>query len=90
MFKYKYQGGAFVEIFGAQGKNPGAKWKVLGVCLQKAICKEFDKETESFMFVLEGNSQTKFSYQKRIRKSLDWSQGFLYLTLIYPGAGLLH
>ncbi|GAB5568193.1 protein CFAP20DC isoform X9 [Prionailurus iriomotensis] len=56
MFKNEYQGGAFVEIFSAQGKNPGAKWKILGS--PSVIWKEFDKEAKSFVFVLEGSSQT--------------------------------
>uniref|UniRef100_A0A667YIC5 CFA20 domain-containing protein n=1 Tax=Myripristis murdjan TaxID=586833 RepID=A0A667YIC5_9TELE len=30
MFKHNYQGGAVVEIFSAQGKDPVAKWKLNG------------------------------------------------------------
>ncbi|XP_066101105.1 protein CFAP20DC isoform X3 [Saccopteryx bilineata] len=56
MFKNEYQGGASVEIFSAQGKNPGSKWKILGS--PSVIWKEFDKEVKSFVFVLEGSSQT--------------------------------
>ncbi|XP_058845585.1 protein CFAP20DC-like [Acipenser ruthenus] len=55
MFKNEYQGGPFVEIFSAQGKDPVAKWKLCG---SQSICKDFDKEVKSFVYVLEGSSQT--------------------------------
>ncbi|KAG8429347.1 hypothetical protein GDO86_020433, partial [Hymenochirus boettgeri] len=56
MFKNEFQGGAFVEIFSTQGKDPTARWKISGS--QSAIWKDFDKEVKSFVFILEGNSQT--------------------------------
>ncbi|KAK7916576.1 hypothetical protein WMY93_012337 [Mugilogobius chulae] len=47
-------GGAVVEIFCAQGKDPAAKWKLSG----GAIHKEYNKEIKGFVYCLEGSSQT--------------------------------
>ncbi|KAB0360363.1 hypothetical protein FD754_004519, partial [Muntiacus muntjak] len=63
-------GGAFVEIFSAQGKNPGAKWKILGS--PSVIWKEFDKEVKSFVFVLEGSSQTNKIQLPKENKQILW------------------
>ncbi|XP_012374829.1 protein CFAP20DC isoform X4 [Dasypus novemcinctus] len=83
MFKNEYQGGAFVEIFSAQGKNPGAKWKILGS--PSVICKEFDKEVKSFVFVLEGSSQTnKIQLPKENKQILGLIQRFLVLQIYIP------
>ncbi|XP_047303611.1 protein CFAP20DC isoform X2 [Homo sapiens] len=83
MFKNEYQGGAFVEIFSAQGKNPGAKWKILGS--PSVIWKEFDKEVKSFVFVLEGSSQTnKIQLPKENKQSLGLIQRFLVLQIYVP------
>uniref|UniRef100_A0A9L0JJR9 CFAP20 domain containing n=1 Tax=Equus asinus TaxID=9793 RepID=A0A9L0JJR9_EQUAS len=83
MFKNAYQGGAFVEIFSAQGKNPGAKWKILGS--PSVIWKEFDKEVKSFVFVLEGSSQTnKIQLPKENKQILGLIQRFLVLQIYIP------
>ncbi|XP_073900181.1 protein CFAP20DC isoform X2 [Castor canadensis] len=83
MFKNEYQGGAFVEIFSAQGKNPGAKWKILGS--PSVIWKEFDKEVKSFVFVLEGSSQTnKIQLPKEHKQILGLIQRFLVLQIYIP------
>ncbi|XP_063662040.1 protein CFAP20DC isoform X19 [Pan troglodytes] len=77
------EGGAFVEIFSAQGKNPGAKWKILGS--PSVIWKEFDKEVKSFVFVLEGSSQTnKIQLPKENKQSLGLIQRFLVLQIYVP------
>ncbi|KAJ7399346.1 chromosome 14 C3orf67 [Pitangus sulphuratus] len=61
-------GGRFVEIFSAQGKNPGAKWKISGN--PSAIWKEYDKELKGFVFVLEGSSQVnKMQLPKETRQT---------------------
>lgn len=83
MFKNEYQGGAFVEIFSAQGKNPGARWKILGS--PSVIWKEFDKEVKSFVFVLEGSSQTnKIQLPKENKQNLGLIQRFLVLQIYIP------
>ncbi|XP_051483629.1 protein CFAP20DC [Apus apus] len=83
MFKNQYQGGAFVEIFSAQGKNPGAKWKILGN--PSAIRKEYDKEVKGFAFVLEGSSQiNKMQLPKETRQTLGLIQQFLTLQIFVP------
>ncbi|XP_057560970.1 protein CFAP20DC isoform X11 [Hippopotamus amphibius kiboko] len=83
MFKNEYQGGAFVEVFSAQGKNPGANWKILGS--PSVIWKEFDKEVKSFVFVLEGSSQTnKIQLPKENKQILGLIQRFLVLQIYIP------
>ncbi|KFQ44258.1 Uncharacterized protein C3orf67, partial [Nestor notabilis] len=76
-------GGPFVEIFSAQGKNPGAKWKISGN--PSAIWKEYDKEVKGFVFVLEGNSQVnKMQLPKETRQTLGLIQRFLTLQIFVP------
>ncbi|XP_009646625.1 protein CFAP20DC [Egretta garzetta] len=83
MFKNQYQGGPFVEIFSAQGKNPGAKWKIFGN--PSAIWKEYDKEVKGFVFVLEGSSQiNKMQLPKETRQTLGLIQRFLTLQIFVP------
>ncbi|XP_009809386.2 protein CFAP20DC isoform X1 [Gavia stellata] len=83
MFKNQYQGGPFVEIFSAQGKNPGAKWKIFGN--PSAIWKEYDKEVKGFVFVLEGSSQiNKMQLPKETRQTLGLIQQFLTLQICVP------
>ncbi|XP_035308266.1 protein CFAP20DC isoform X3 [Cricetulus griseus] len=83
MFKNEYQGGAFVEIFSAQGKNPGAKWKIFGS--PSVIWKEFDKEVKSFVFILEGSSQTnRIQLPKENKQILGLIQRFLVLQIYLP------
>ncbi|KFZ56654.1 Uncharacterized protein C3orf67, partial [Podiceps cristatus] len=76
-------GGPFVEIFSAQGKNPGAKWKIFGN--PSAIRKEYDKEVKGFVFVLEGSSQiNKMQLPKETRQTLGLIQQFLMLQIFVP------
>ncbi|XP_061478063.1 protein CFAP20DC [Rhineura floridana] len=83
MFKNEYQGGPFVEIFSAQGKNPGTKWKIFGS--PSVIGKEFDKQVKGFVFVLEGSSQTnKMQLPKETRQTLGLIQQFLVLQIYVP------
>ncbi|XP_078517641.1 protein CFAP20DC isoform X2 [Lissotriton helveticus] len=83
MFKNEYQGGPFVEIFSAQGKDPTAKWKLSGS--QSAIWKVFDKDVKSFVFVLEGSSQTnKMQLPKENKQTLGLIQRFLILQVHVP------
>ncbi|XP_040449384.1 protein CFAP20DC isoform X1 [Falco naumanni] len=83
MFKNQYQGGPFVEIFSAQGKNPGAKWKFFGK--PSAIWKEYDKEVKGFVFILEGSSQiNKMQLPKETRQTLGLIQQFLTLQIFVP------
>ena len=61
------QGGPFVEVFSAQGRNPAAEWKQNGT-----IRLEYDKEVKSNVYVLEGGpTLTKMSLprdEKHCRK----------------------
>ncbi|XP_066452710.1 protein CFAP20DC isoform X2 [Eleutherodactylus coqui] len=83
MFQKEYQGGPFVEVFSAQGKDPVAKWRLSGS--QSAIWKDFDKEVKSFVFVLEGSSQTiKMQLPKENKHMLGLIQRFLILQLYIP------
>ncbi|KAJ7317096.1 hypothetical protein JRQ81_003258 [Phrynocephalus forsythii] len=83
MFKNEYQGGPFVEIFSAQGKNPGTKWKIFGS--PSVVEKEFDKEVKGFVFVLEGSSQTnKMQLPKETKQTLGLIQQFLVLQIYVP------
>ncbi|XP_063796968.1 protein CFAP20DC isoform X4 [Pseudophryne corroboree] len=83
MYKNEYQGGAFVEVFSAQGKDPVAKWKLSGS--QSGIWKDFDKEVKSFVFVLEGSSQTiKMQLPKDNKQMLGLIQRFLIFQLYIP------
>ncbi|XP_056357747.1 protein CFAP20DC isoform X2 [Oenanthe melanoleuca] len=83
MFRNHYQGGPFVEIFSAQGKNPGAKWKIFGN--PSAISKEYDKELKGFVFVLEGNSLiNKMKLPRETKQTLGLVQQFLTLQIFVP------
>ncbi|XP_025029522.1 uncharacterized protein C3orf67 homolog [Python bivittatus] len=83
MFKNEYQGGPFVEIFSAQGKNTGTKWKIFGN--PSVIGKEYDKEVKGFVFVLEGSSQTnKMQLPKETKQTLGLIQQFLVLQIYVP------
>ncbi|XP_064288958.1 protein CFAP20DC isoform X2 [Passer domesticus] len=83
MFRNHYQGGRFVEIFSAQGKNPGANWKIFGN--PSAISKEYDKELKGFVFVLEGNSLiNKMKLPRETKQTLGLVQQFLTLQIFVP------
>ncbi|RMB98953.1 hypothetical protein DUI87_24498 [Hirundo rustica rustica] len=83
MFRNHYQGGPFVEIFSAQGRNPGAKWKIFGH--PSAISKEYDKELKGFVFVLEGNSLiNRMKLPGTTKQTLGLVQKFLTLQIFVP------
>ncbi|CAN8186318.1 unnamed protein product [Coccothraustes coccothraustes] len=83
MFRNHYQGGRFVEVFSAQGKNPGAKWKIFGD--PSAISKEYDKELKGFVFVLEGNSLiNKMKLPRETKQTLGLVQQYLTLQIFVP------
>ncbi|XP_029006093.1 uncharacterized protein C3orf67 homolog isoform X2 [Betta splendens] len=83
MFRNNYQGGAVVEIFSGQGKDPVAKWKLSGgPC---AIHKEYNKEVKGFVYCLEGSSQTvKMQIPQNGKLSLGLLQRFLVLQVNIP------
>ncbi|XP_076012967.1 protein CFAP20DC [Genypterus blacodes] len=82
MFKNNYQGGAVVEIFSGQGKDPVAKWKLYG---QSTIRKEFNKEVKGFVYSLEGSSQTvKMQMPENGKMALGLRQRFLVLQVHVP------
>ncbi|XP_038552902.1 uncharacterized protein C3orf67 homolog isoform X2 [Micropterus salmoides] len=83
MFKNNYQGGAVVEIFSGQGKDPAARWKLCGG--PSAIHKEYDKEVKGFVYCLEGSSQTvKMQIPENGKVSLGLLQRFLVLQVNIP------
>ncbi|XP_071383091.1 protein CFAP20DC [Centroberyx affinis] len=83
MFKNIYQGGAVVEIFSAQGKDPVAKWKLHGG--PSAIRKEYHKEVKGFVYCLEGSSQTvKMQMPEDGKMALGLLQRFLVLQVNVP------
>ncbi|XP_042362514.1 uncharacterized protein C3orf67 homolog [Plectropomus leopardus] len=83
MFRNNYQGGAVVEIFSGQGKDPVAKWKLCGG--PSAIHKEYNKEVKGFVYCLEGSSQTvKMQMPESGKMSLGLLQRFLVLQVNIP------
>ncbi|KAL7407031.1 hypothetical protein ABVT39_001855 [Epinephelus coioides] len=83
MFRNNYQGGAVVEVFSGQGKDPVAKWKLCGG--PSAIHKEFNKEVKGFVYCLEGSSQTvKMQIPESGKMSLGLLQRFLVLQVNIP------
>ncbi|XP_062258775.1 uncharacterized protein C3orf67 homolog [Platichthys flesus] len=83
MFRSNYQGGAVVEVFSGQGKDPVAKWKLSGG--SSAVRKEYNKEVKGFVYCLEGSSQTvKMQMPENGKTSLGLLQRFLVLQLNVP------
>ncbi|XP_029287819.1 protein CFAP20DC isoform X2 [Cottoperca gobio] len=83
MFRNNYQGGAVVEIFSGQGKDPVAKWKLCGG--PSAIHKEYNKEVKGFVYCLDGSSQTvKMQMPENGKMSLGLLQRFLVLQVNIP------
>ncbi|XP_024916039.1 protein CFAP20DC isoform X2 [Cynoglossus semilaevis] len=83
MFSRNYQGGAVVEIFSAQGKDPVAQWKLSGG--PSAIQKEYNKEVKGFVYCLKGSSQTvKMQMPENRKMSLGLHQRFLVLQVNIP------
>ncbi|XP_026202862.1 uncharacterized protein C3orf67 homolog isoform X3 [Anabas testudineus] len=83
MFRNNYQGGAVVEIFSGQGKDPVARWKLCGG--RSSIHKEYNKEVKGFVYSLEGSSQTvKMQIPESGKMSLGLLQRFLVLQVNIP------
>ncbi|XP_076607536.1 protein CFAP20DC isoform X1 [Chaetodon auriga] len=83
MFRSNFQGGAVVEIFSGQGKDPVAKWKLSGG--PSSIHKEYNKEVKGFVYCLEGSSQTiKMQIPENGKMSLGLLQRFLVLQVNIP------
>ncbi|KAL4105728.1 hypothetical protein PRIC1_003787 [Phytophthora ramorum] len=74
-----FQGGDFVELLSAQGKAPGAAWK-----LQGKISKTFNKGIRGNAFQLDGSSETKMQLPKASSSSLGLAQRFVVLQLLVP------
>lgn len=47
------QGGPYVDVFSAQGRDPAAQWKLTG-----SVKKEFDKLVRGYVYALEGGAST--------------------------------
>ncbi|XP_034023464.1 uncharacterized protein C3orf67 homolog [Thalassophryne amazonica] len=83
MFKEDYQGGAAVEVFSAQGKDPVAKWKLHGG--PSAIRKEYKKDIKGFVYCLEGDiHNVKMQIPENRKMSLGLSQQFIVLQVKIP------
>nr|XP_061813541.1 uncharacterized protein C3orf67 homolog [Nerophis lumbriciformis] len=83
MFKHNYQGGAGVEVFSGQGKDPVAKWKLYGG--QSSIRKEYDKGVKGFVYCLEGSSKSvKMHLPENGKMSLGLLQRFLAIQVNIP------
>ncbi|XP_068567805.1 protein CFAP20DC [Cebidichthys violaceus] len=83
MFSKNYQGGAVVEVFSGQGKDPVAEWKLCGG--PSAIHKEYNKEVRGFVYCLEVGSRTvKMQIPKNEKMSLGLLQRFLVLQVNIP------
>ncbi|CAH1783317.1 unnamed protein product [Owenia fusiformis] len=79
MFKNEFQGGAFFEIFSAQGKDPTANWKLSG---GHGIRKIYDKEVKSFVYTIEGSSHsTKMQLPKDPKQSLTLVQRYVVIQI---------
>ncbi|PFX30604.1 uncharacterized protein C3orf67 homolog [Stylophora pistillata] len=83
MFKHEFQGGSYVEVFSAQGRDPVAKWRLSGSASTKN--KVYDKDVKSFVYFLEGETTTtKMSLPKDEKQSLGLTQRYLVLQLYVP------
>lgn len=75
------QGGSYVEVFSAQGRDPVSKWRLTGTGIRKI----FDKDVKSYVYVLEGESATtKMSIPKDEKQSLFLIQKYLILQIMVP------
>ncbi|KAM8915769.1 protein CFAP20DC isoform 2-T2 [Spinachia spinachia] len=83
MFRTNYQGGAVVEVFSGQGKDPVAKWKLCGG--PSDIYKEYSREVKGFVYCLEGRSRpVKMQMPENEKSSLGLLQRFLVLQVNIP------
>ncbi|XP_061779561.1 protein CFAP20DC isoform X3 [Nerophis lumbriciformis] len=83
MFKHNYQGGAVVEVFSGQGKDPVARWKLFGG--QSSIQKEYDKEVKGFVYCLDGSCKSvKMQMPGNGKMTLGLLQRFLAIQVKIP------
>ncbi|XP_070558108.1 protein CFAP20DC-like [Ptychodera flava] len=81
MFLNDFQGGAYFDVFGVQGKDPVSKWKVAG----SAVRKVYDKDVKSYVVVIEGGTATtRIQLPKDNKQSLLLIQRYLVLQLMVP------
>ena len=74
-----FQGGPTVDVFGANGSNPTANWKVTGT-----VQKVYDKALKSHVFVCDGGPSAKMQLPKDDRRSLGLVQPYLALQINVP------
>ena len=71
-----FQGGATVDVFGANGSNPTQNWKVTGT-----VQKVYDKALKSHVFICDGGPSAKMQLPKDDRRSLGLVQPYLALQI---------
>ena len=82
-FLFSLQGGAYVELFSSQGKDPLSKLKILGP--HTAVKKEFDDALRTFIINIEGEpARTKILFPKNSKQSLHITQPYLVFQLFIP------
>lgn len=74
-----FQGGPSVDVFGANGSNPTANWKVSGT-----VQKVYDKALKSHVFVCDGGPSARMQLPKDDRRSLGLVQPYLALQIHVP------
>ncbi|XP_062522796.1 protein CFAP20DC-like [Corticium candelabrum] len=80
MLKSRFQGGLFVEVFSAHGRNPASEWKLSGTA--SSIRREYDKEVKGYVYVLEGGpTLTKMSLPKDEKQCLGLVQPMIVFQL---------
>jgi len=76
-----FQGGVAVDVFGANGSNPTANWKVAG-----AVQKVYEKAVKGYVYRCDGGPSAKMQLPKDDRRSLGLVQPYLVLQLHVPEA----
>ena len=76
-----FQGGVAVEVFGANGSNPVANWKVAG-----SVQKVYEKAVKGYVYRCDGGPSAKMQLPKDDRRSLGLVQPYLVLQLHVPEA----
>ncbi|XP_046841413.1 protein CFAP20DC-like isoform X2 [Xenia sp. Carnegie-2017] len=84
MFKIQYQGGPYVDVFSAQGREKlTKKCKVIGS--SSSISKEYDKDVKSSVYILKGEpTTTKLHFPKDDKLGLFLTQRFIVFQLFTP------
>ena len=70
-----------VEVFGANGSNPVANWKVAG-----SVQKVYEKAVKGYVYRCDGGPSAKMQLPKDDRRSLGLVQPYLVLQLHVPEA----